>query len=66
MHDLHDALARANFRVVVVVPDQVDYVDLSRPDDPRRWLYTYVGPDGGDARGAGDVVAGWERCEMWP
>ncbi|KAG7143331.1 hypothetical protein HYQ45_000413 [Verticillium longisporum] len=37
--DLEDEVARANFRVVVVVPDEVDRVDLSDPKRGRRWLY---------------------------
>ncbi len=49
--DLHDRLARRNFRVVVVLPDEVDFVDLA---SARRYIYTHVG--GGR----------WETCEVWP
>lgn len=51
--DLEDKAARANFRVVVIVPDEVDQTDLSDPKAPRRWIY----------RRAGD---GWEKTEIWP
>ena len=70
--DLHDRLARANFRVCVIVPDEVELVDLSRADDPRRWLYTYVGPSPSPSASSpsrhegGEVLGEWERCELWP
>lgn len=63
---LGDEVARRNFRVVVVVPDEVDLVDLSDPADQRRWLYTYVGT-GAKATKPGGVVEGeWEKVELWP
>ncbi|OAA58114.1 zn 2cys6 transcription factor [Niveomyces insectorum RCEF 264] len=70
---LDDPAARANFRVVVLVPTEVDQVDLARADDPRRWFYRYVGDDGeedaGNARddeGDGEVINGWKKWEVWP
>ncbi|KAM0325894.1 hypothetical protein ACHAQA_007197 [Verticillium albo-atrum] len=69
--DLEDAVARANFRVVVVVPDEVDRVDLSDPKRARRWVYRRVGA--GAVAGSGeDSVPGatregdWEKVEVWP
>ncbi|KAL1899607.1 hypothetical protein Cpir12675_001376 [Ceratocystis pirilliformis] len=53
VEDLHDALARENFRVVLLVPDEVDYVDLSDSSKAKRWLYTI---DGGE----------WGAQELWP
>ncbi|TDZ28431.1 hypothetical protein C8035_v007493 [Colletotrichum spinosum] len=53
--DLHDEIARQNFRVVAVVPTEVDQTDLSDAEDPRRWLYRFVGAE-----------AGWEKTELWP
>ncbi|TGJ84949.1 hypothetical protein E0Z10_g3819 [Xylaria hypoxylon] len=55
--DLEDPVARANFRVVVIVPDGLDQADLSDPEHPRRWIYTYVG-----GRGRNE----WETVEVWP
>ena len=68
---LEDPEARANFRVVVIVPEEVDQVDLSAGDDPRRWVYTYVGEDGQHSKSLGlgedvDVVNGWAKQEVWP
>jgi pyridoxamine 5'-phosphate oxidase len=52
--DLHDEVARKNFRLVVVVPDEVDQADLSDPKRPRRWRYRLE--DGGK----------WATTETWP
>ncbi|KAI0596428.1 hypothetical protein F4775DRAFT_311715 [Biscogniauxia sp. FL1348] len=53
-----DEVARANFRVVVVLPAEVDRCDLSDPERPRRWVYRFVG--GGEGEGT------WEKVEVWP
>ncbi|KAF4446113.1 hypothetical protein F53441_10224 [Fusarium austroafricanum] len=53
VEDLDDEIARKNFRVVVIVPEEVDQVDLSDPEDGRRWNYQLVG-------------GYWEKAELWP
>ncbi|KAL1846168.1 hypothetical protein Daus18300_014331 [Diaporthe australafricana] len=64
---LGDEVARRNFRVVVVVPDEVDTWDGKDPENQRRWVYTFVGPDAKEAtRPGGEVVEGWEKVEVWP
>ncbi|KAI3398798.1 hypothetical protein diail_8489 [Diaporthe ilicicola] len=63
---LGDEVARRNFRVVVVVPDEVDTWDGKDPDNQRRWVYTYVGPDAKATRPGGQVIEGWEKVEVWP
>ncbi|SPO00145.1 uncharacterized protein DNG_02995 [Cephalotrichum gorgonifer] len=55
VEDLHDEIARKNFRVVVLVPDDVDKVDLSDPERATRWRFRYVGDDDG-----------WDTTELWP
>jgi pyridoxamine 5'-phosphate oxidase len=55
--DLHDSIARENFRVVVIVPEEVDQVDLSDPEEGKRWNYEFVG--------SGEV-ASWKVTELWP
>ncbi|KAI0890337.1 pyridoxamine 5'-phosphate oxidase-domain-containing protein [Annulohypoxylon maeteangense] len=65
--DLEDEVARGNFRVVVIVPDELDQADLSDPEAPRRWLYTFVG--GGKTESTtrgGSIRDGWEKVEVWP
>jgi pyridoxamine 5'-phosphate oxidase len=55
VEDLEDEVARRHFRVVALVPEEVDRVDLSKPDDGRRWNYKYTADQ--DA---------WEETELWP
>ena len=64
--DLDDRLARENFRVCVLIPAEVDRVDLSEADDPKRWLYTFVGKTGETSHDGGYVSGGWDVCETWP
>ncbi|KAI1422903.1 pyridoxamine 5'-phosphate oxidase-domain-containing protein [Xylaria sp. FL1777] len=59
--DLEDPVARANFRVVVIVPDELDQADLSDPEHGRRWIHTYVG-----GAGHGKGQSEWESVEVWP
>ncbi|RFU29478.1 hypothetical protein B7463_g6874, partial [Scytalidium lignicola] len=60
--DLHDEIARANFRVVVIKPEVVEQVDLSDPERGRRWKYIFVGRDkNGDVKGEE-----WKVEELWP
>lgn len=51
--DLNDEIARTNFRVVVIVPDEVDRVDLTDPADGKRWNYKLMGDE-------------WKETELWP
>lgn len=53
VEDLNDGIARENFRVVVIVPEEVDRVDLTDPADGKRWNYKLVGDE-------------WEETELWP
>ena len=55
VEDLEDPTARANFRVVVIRPDEVESVDLSNPETSRRQYYKYDSTKGA-----------WEHTELWP
>ena len=57
VEDLDDKIARSNFRVVIIKPDEVEQTDISDPVKARRWKYTFV-IDGEQAR--------WETEELWP
>lgn len=57
VEDLKDEIARKNFRVLVIVPEEVDRVDLSDPERGRRWNYRL------DRAGNG---AEWSEAELWP
>lgn len=63
---LEDEVARKNFRVVVIVPEEVDLCDLSDPEDPRRWLYTFVGTGAKTSKPGGVIEGEWEKVEVWP
>ncbi|KAF7518112.1 hypothetical protein G7054_g13583 [Neopestalotiopsis clavispora] len=64
--DLDDEVARRNFRVVVIVPEEVDRCDLSDPARGRRWFYRFVGAEGKPEFPGGHVEDGWEKLETWP
>ncbi|KAK3391090.1 hypothetical protein B0H63DRAFT_131712 [Podospora didyma] len=66
VEDLHDEIARRNFRVVVIVPNEVDQVDLTDPKRARRWLYTYRGMSYKATHPGGEVIGEWEKVEVWP
>ncbi|KAI4091455.1 MAG: hypothetical protein L6R37_007740 [Teloschistes peruensis] len=59
IEDLHDPIARSNFRVVVIRPDEVESTDLSDPATARRHRYTF---DGDAQNGKGE----WKVEELWP
>lgn len=55
--DVHDEIARENFRVLVIVPEEVDQVDLSDPERARRWVHHLV---------RNGSEAAWTTAELWP
>ncbi|KAK3956177.1 hypothetical protein QBC32DRAFT_391677 [Pseudoneurospora amorphoporcata] len=66
VEDLQDEVARRNFRVVVIVPTEVDQVDLSDARRPRRWLYLWRGKSYQAREAGGEVEGEWEKVEVWP
>jgi pyridoxamine 5'-phosphate oxidase len=56
--DLHDPIARKNFRLVVIVPESVEQTDLSDPEKGRRFRYTF--------EESTQANAGWRTEELWP
>ena len=57
VEDLEDEVARSHFRVVVIVPEEVDQVDLSDPARGRRWNYKFAETESGGS---------WRVSELWP
>lgn len=53
--DINDPVARHNFRVVVIKPEQVEQLDLHDPTTARRQVYTFDGSSGE-----------WQHQECWP
>ncbi|KAK4988586.1 hypothetical protein LTR66_007272 [Elasticomyces elasticus] len=55
VEDLNDPVARKNFRVVVIKPEEVEQLDISDPTTARRQVYTYD-----------EATAEWKHKETWP
>ncbi|KKA29947.1 hypothetical protein TD95_005194 [Thielaviopsis punctulata] len=53
VYDLQDEVARENFRVVGLVPHEVDYVSLEDPKRAQRWMYKLEEGE-------------WKEQEVWP
>ena len=58
--DLYDPVARANFRVVSIIADEVERLDLSNQDDIQREKWTYIETSEGGSTGR------WEQMDLWP
>lgn len=56
--DLHDPVARANFRVVIIQPQEVERLDLTDQENGKRWNWKIS-----DASGTG---IRWHETEVWP
>ena len=62
VEDLHDPIARDNFRVVIIKPEEVEMTDISDPATARRKLYTFEVEKGQGSQGKGT----WKVEELWP
>ncbi|KHJ35841.1 putative zn 2cys6 transcription factor protein [Erysiphe necator] len=61
INDLHDAEARKNFRVIIIMPKRVEKLDLGSPaESQRRWVYTY------NMTRNDDQLDSWSEEECWP
>ncbi|GMG25081.1 unnamed protein product [Aspergillus oryzae var. brunneus] len=58
--DLQDSIARGNFRVVVIRPNEVERLDLSDLQNVRRVRWTFVPADNTGGQGE------WVETELWP
>jgi len=56
--DLHDPVARKNFRVVVIEPEEVELLDLTNLEDAKRWKWTLAREDRPENH--------WVQTELWP
>lgn len=66
-HLSDEALARKNFRVAIITPEQVEAVDLTDPTKATRQIWTldeeHGGPGGPEPS---DSIGEWNRVETWP
>ena len=67
-HLSEEDLARSNFRVAIITPEEVEQVDLSDPANSKRWIYSLAEEAGGtDAGGEhSKAVKEWNVVETWP
>lgn len=67
-HLSEEELARKNFRVVIITPEVVERVDLSNPDNSKRWIYTLSKEHttNGDHGDEGKPAQEWDVVETWP
>lgn len=66
-HLEEDAVARKNFRVAIITPEEVEAVDLSNPSESKRWIWTLAQESGGQGGGEGARSVGeWNMVETWP
>ncbi|KAL4919858.1 pyridoxamine 5'-phosphate oxidase-domain-containing protein [Aspergillus aurantiobrunneus] len=56
VEDLRDPIARGNFRVLLICPEEMERLDFSNPDDVRRTNWALVENDEGR----------WKETELWP
>ncbi|EEH40268.2 hypothetical protein PAAG_02323 [Paracoccidioides lutzii Pb01] len=67
--DLHDPIARANFRVIVIVPEEVEKVDLTSPEEAKRvqWTLTQLKAEiDANVPDPGYKYGTWEAIDLWP
>lgn len=57
VNDVNDELARRSFRVLVIVPEEIDQIELSDPKRGRRWSHKAEVSESGIS---------WKTTELWP
>lgn len=66
-HLQDEELARKNFRVAIITPEQVEQVDLSDPANAKRWIWTLSQEHGGPGGHENATsVQEWNMIETWP
>ncbi|KAL4931647.1 uncharacterized protein BDV17DRAFT_288710 [Aspergillus undulatus] len=56
VEDLKDPVARANFRILLIAPQEMERLDFSNPDDVRRTNWVLEDEEQGK----------WKETELWP
>ncbi|ETN40011.1 uncharacterized protein HMPREF1541_04286 [Cyphellophora europaea CBS 101466] len=68
-HLSEEQLARKNFRVAIICPQEVEQVDLNDPENSKRWKWSLAeesGGPGGVGEGVSKPVGEWDMVETWP
>ena len=62
-----EPLARKNFRVAVIAPEEVEVVDLNDPANSSRTKWTLSAEAGGaGGGGSGKPLGEWNEVKLWP
>jgi len=66
-HLSEEPLARKNFRVCIITPEQVEAVDLTDPANCTRQIWTLAEEAGGPGgKQPSESVGEWNMIETWP
>lgn len=66
-HLAEEDLARKNFRVAVITPEEVEAVDLTDPEKATRQIWTLASEAGGpDAPEGSQSLGEWNKVDTWP
>lgn len=66
-HLFDEPLARKNFRVAVITPEQVEVVDLTDPENSTRQIWTLSeGAGGPDGPQPSENLGEWNKVDTWP
>lgn len=66
-HLSDEPLARKNFRVAVITPEQVEVVDLTDPANSTRQIWTLSGASGGpEGPQPSESLGEWNKIDTWP
>lgn len=66
-HLSEEELARKNFRLAIITPEEVERVDLSDPEKSKRWIYTLAEESGGPGGDKDSKTSReWDVVETWP
>ncbi|KAK7902814.1 hypothetical protein LTR67_002460 [Exophiala xenobiotica] len=66
-HLSDEPLARKNFRVCIITPEQVEAVDLTDPANAKRQVWTLAEEAGGPGgKQPSETIGEWNLVETWP
>lgn len=65
VHDVNDPHARNNYRIVVIIPTDVEKLDISDYEKSTRINWTFV-EDESSNYGGDERRGRWEETELWP
>ena len=65
LDNLNDPIARKHYRLVAIIPEEVELLDLVDYEKPQRIKWTFVADEKGGYGGDG-LKGRWDKVELWP